>query len=94
MHFQSMANNVEDIIKYLKNNKCMLVVDEAHWIKNVDEGVWSQAALDIAPYCSSRVILTGTPAPNGFVDLTNLFEFIWPKRKYYAIWCWNFRFFI
>lgn len=81
MHFQSLANNQEEIVKYLKNNKCMVVIDEAHWIKNVDEGVWSNAALEIAPYCSSRVILTGTPAPNGFVDLTNLFEFIWPKRN-------------
>ena len=81
MHFQSLANNQEDIVTYLKNNKCMVVIDEAHWIKNTDEGVWANAALEIAPFCSSRVILTGTPAPNGFIDLTNLFEFIWPKRN-------------
>ena len=81
MHFQSLANNQEDIITYLKNNKCMVVIDEAHWIKNTDDGVWANAALEIAPFCSSRVILTGTPAPNGFIDLTNLFEFIWPKRN-------------
>ena len=27
------------------------------------------------------MILTGTPAPNGYRDLYNLFEFIWPNKK-------------
>ena len=27
------------------------------------------------------VILTGTPAPNGYKDLNNLFEFIWPGKN-------------
>ena len=27
-----------------------------------------------------HVILTGTPAPNGYEDLYNLFHFIWPKN--------------
>ena len=27
-----------------------------------------------------RVVLTGTPAPNGYEDLYNLFKFIWPTR--------------
>lgn len=82
MHYQSLANNLEGVIEFLKhNNKSMVVIDEAHWIKSTKDGVWAQAALDIAPFAASRVILTGTPAPNGFEDLTNLFEFIWPKKK-------------
>ena len=82
MHYQSLANNLENVIDFLKlNDKSMVVIDEAHWIKSTNDGVWANSALAIAPYASSRVILTGTPAPNGFEDLTNLFEFIWPKRK-------------
>jgi SNF2 family DNA or RNA helicase len=58
----------------------MVVLDEAHRIKNVEGGVWAQAALSIAKYCSSRVVLTGTPLPNGYEDIYNLFEFIWPGK--------------
>lgn len=82
MHYQSLANNLEGMIEFLKiNKKTMVVIDEAHWIKRVEDGVWAEAALKIAPFSASRVILTGTPAPNGYEDLINLFEFIWPNRK-------------
>jgi SNF2 family DNA or RNA helicase len=58
----------------------MVVLDEAHRIKNIEGGVWAQAALSLAKYCSARVVLTGTPLPNGYEDIYNLFEFIWPGK--------------
>lgn len=58
----------------------MVVLDEAHKIKNTKGGVIAASILEIAPDCSARVVLTGTPAPNGFEDLYNLFHFIWPKK--------------
>src|SRR6202012_3704602 len=39
------------------------------------------AALRLAPLAASRVVLTGTPAPNGYEDLSNLFRFIYPSRQ-------------
>jgi SNF2 family DNA or RNA helicase len=89
--YQSAANDVEGIKDFLKrkSNNVMLVLDEAHRIKNVNGTKWAEAALSIAKYANSRVILTGTPAPNGYLDLWNLFKFIWPDRdiigfpKYY-----------
>ena len=59
----------------------MLVLDEAHKIKNTSGGTWATAALFLASHANSRVVLTGTPAPNGYEDLYNLFEFIWPRRN-------------
>ena len=59
----------------------MVVLDEAHRIKNIEGGQWAQAALAIAKFANARVILTGTPAPNGYEDLLNLFEFIWPDKR-------------
>lgn len=81
--YPGMASQVEDIITYLRNpdNKVMVVLDEAHKIKNTGGGVWANAALEIAKYCRSRVVLTGTPAPNGYQDIYNLYEFIWPERE-------------
>ena len=49
MHYQSLANNVDRVVEFLKlNKKTMVVIDEAHWIKNPNDGVWAQAALKIA----------------------------------------------
>ncbi|WP_458458837.1 DEAD/DEAH box helicase [Pseudobutyrivibrio sp.] len=66
---------------YLRNNKCMLVLDEAHRIKKVGEEARSRYVLDLAKYAKSRVVLTGTPAANSYVDLYNLYHFIWPNMN-------------
>lgn len=66
---------------FLKNNRAMVVLDEAHRIKNVEDGIQSTAALSLAQYAKSRVILTGTPAANSYVDLYNLYKFIWPANN-------------
>lgn len=62
------------------NNKIMLVCDEAHKIKSL-EGSRAACVLELSNYVNSRVILTGTPCPNGPQDLFNLFKFLYPKRN-------------
>jgi len=79
--YQSLAASQKDIIAFLRREKTMVVLDEAHKIKSVEGGQWAAAALSIAQYASSRVILTGTPAPNGYQDLLNLYRFIWPQKR-------------
>lgn len=79
--YASLATLREDVIYFLKHNKIMVVLDEAHRIKNTAGGKSAASVLDIAKYCRSRVVLTGTPAPNGYEDLYNLFKFIWPERN-------------
>jgi len=79
IHFQSLKNLKEDLIYFLKNNKTMLVVDEAHYIKN-STGLWGETIVEIAKEAKSRVALTGTPAPNGYNDIYNLFKFIYPFK--------------
>ena len=69
----------KEIVDFLKSNKVMVVVDEAHRIKNA-EGVWGSSAIEIAKEASSRVVLTGTPVPNGYEDLFNLYRFIYPFK--------------
>src|SRR3546814_2905286 len=58
----------------------MMVLDEAHYIKSAD-GRQANSALRLAPHARGRVILTGTPAPNGYEDLANLFRFLYPTRN-------------
>jgi SNF2 family DNA or RNA helicase len=58
----------------------MLVLDEAHRMKLGAGGAWGSACYALGPYAAHRVILTGTPAPNGRQDLENLFGFVWPGQ--------------
>lgn len=76
-------SNLEDLfLNFLRNSsdKAMIVLDEAHYIKRED-GIWSSSILRLAKEGASRVILTGTPAPNGYEDLSNLFQFIYPEKN-------------
>ena len=76
--YHSLLYHRESIQNFLKNHKVLVVLDEGHKIKSVDpDAKWSAAALEIAPYCEYRVALTGTPLPNGYEDLYNLYKFIW-----------------
>jgi len=80
--YGSLDGKRDILQKFLKSNKnTMVVLDEAHRIKNVDEGVQSKAALSLSPYAKARVVLTGTPAANSYVDLFNLYKFIWPANN-------------
>lgn len=77
--YQSVINLEEEIEYYLQNNQVMVVLDEAHKVKSTSGGIIASVVLNLAKWCCSRVILTGTPAPNGYEDLYNLFHFIWPQ---------------
>lgn len=66
---------------FLRNNRVMVVLDEAHKAKNSSGGIIAQTVLNFAKYCSARVVLTGTPAPNGYEDIYNMFKFIWPTKN-------------
>lgn len=79
--YGSLSSLKRYLAAFLDKSATMLVLDEAHKIKNTAGGTWATAALSLARHANSRVVLTGTPAPNGYEDLYNLFEFIWPQRN-------------
>ena len=80
--YATLASSEDEFRSFLMNSRksTMLVLDEAHYIKRED-GFWSAAALRLAPLACSRIVLTGTPAPNGYEDLGNLFKFIYPTKN-------------
>lgn len=79
--YASLATLEEYLGFFLRNNKVMVVLDEAHKAKNSSGGIIAQTVLNLAKYCSARVVLTGTPAPNGYEDMYNMFKFIWPTKN-------------
>ena len=78
--YASLVSVKDNVAFFLRNHRVMVVLDEAHKIKNTNGGITAQSIMDLASLCRSRVVLTGTPAPNGYEDLYNLFHFIWPKN--------------
>lgn len=49
-------------------------------MKRGQAGAYGAACLSLGPLSAYRLILSGTPAPNGLSDLKSLMEFVWPGR--------------
>lgn len=79
--YASLNSLLNQIDFFLRHNKVMVVLDEAHKAKNTNGGVIAQSVLAISKHATARIVLTGTPAPNGYEDLYNLFKFIWPNKN-------------
>ncbi|MEG3070339.1 MAG: SNF2-related protein [Candidatus Syntrophopropionicum ammoniitolerans] len=47
---------------FLRKHRVMVVLDEAHKIKNTNGGIIAQSILSLAQDSKARVVLTGTPA--------------------------------
>lgn len=80
--FQTLFRDKQEVIAFLQNTKvrAFVVIDEAHYIKQLD-GIWASTVLEIAQFAKKRCVLTGTPIPNGYSDLFNLFDFLWPEKN-------------
>ena len=63
----------------LPSSQVFFVVDEAHYMKQIG-GEWAVALLHIAPLARFRVVLTGTPMSRSYLDVFNLFDFLWPAN--------------
>ena len=53
-----------------------LILDEAHKIKGY-EGKRAKAVLSLAPLAKYKLILTGTPIPNSYLDIFNLLNILY-----------------
>ncbi|MCD1286060.1 DNA helicase [Brevibacterium sp. CCUG 69071] len=78
VNYERLADLVGALARHLRQKPTLLVLDEAHRMKLGASGTWGRACYTLAPYAKGRLILTGTPAPNGPEDLSNLFGFVWP----------------
>jgi SNF2 family DNA or RNA helicase len=80
--FQTLLNDQNETITFLSQQgiDAFLVIDEAHYIKQVG-GNWANAVLNICEYAKYRCVLTGTPMPKSYTDVFNLFDFLWPDGE-------------
>lgn len=78
VNYERLAPSVTALGQWLSARPSMLLLDEAHRMKLGADGTYGAACLALGPHARHRLILTGTPAPNGVRDLENLFGFVWP----------------
>ncbi len=76
--YQMASNDADDLAALLQRSRCLLVLDESHNVKRIDGGRWADSVVELAPFASRRMILSGTPAPNSLLDLWSQFTFLWP----------------
>jgi len=65
--------------RLLRSFKTLLVLDEAHYIKNFAGGARVAMASKLASSSTKRMVLTGTPTPHSLFDLWNQLKFLWPS---------------
>ena len=78
--YGTLIRDVSNIIQLLQKpeNNFMVILDEAHHIKNY-ESASASAALQIGPYASKRMVLTGTMMPRQVEDIWTQLTFLYPK---------------
>lgn len=70
MHFATAYNYETAIINFIEETD-FFIIDEAHYIKNYS-GEWGRSITKIGKKSKYSLLLTGTPAPNGSVDINNM----------------------
>lgn len=78
VNYERLPDARAALLAWLSERPALLVLDEAHRMKRGPGGAWGSTCLALGPHAKRRMILTGTPAPNGARDLENLFAFVWP----------------
>lgn len=58
--YQTASNDAAALIEFLQRHRVMLVLDESHYIKRLSGGLWARTLLELAPFATRRVVLTGT----------------------------------
>lgn len=76
--YATAANDSALLASFLQDTKTMLVLDESHYVKRLNGGVWANTVRDLAPLARRRVALSGTPVPNGILDIWSQMTYLWP----------------
>ncbi|KJK55183.1 DEAD/DEAH box helicase [Saccharothrix sp. ST-888] len=78
VNYERLERSLPTLSGWMRTAPTMIVLDEAHRMKLGARGTYGAACMALGPLARRRLILTGTPAPNGSRDLESLLGFVWP----------------
>ena len=80
INFEKVRELSQEICDFLDSSSCLLIIDEGHRVKNPDASQ-TKAVLNFSKHATFRILLTGTPMPNGYEDLDSLTKIVFPFEK-------------
>ncbi len=80
VNFEKIRSLRKELISFLSLSNCMLVIDEGHKVKNPNASS-TKVVMDLSKYTNYKIILTGTPMPNGYEDLFSLTYIVNPYKQ-------------
>ena len=72
-NYESLDKYASIVKKYVVDDKTMIVLDEVHRIKSTS-GIRANETMDVVKEARYLVSLTGTPIPNNYADIYNMFN--------------------
>jgi len=71
----SITQSAAELRKFLKENRCLMVIDESHKIKT-PSAKQSKSAVNLSAYAEYKRIMTGTSLTKNLLDIYNQFAFL------------------
>lgn len=78
VNYEALPSLEEKLLHIIKSDT-MLVFDEIHKIKGYKK-VRAEVALNISKNARYKYALTGTPIPNGYLDIYNMLNILYPEE--------------
>ncbi|MFJ4877896.1 DEAD/DEAH box helicase [Streptomyces sp. NPDC088745] len=85
VNYERLYRYQTELADWLSAAPALMVLDEAHRMKLGIRGTFGATCMALGPLARHRLILTGTPAPNGAKDLESLLSFVWPGHGRRAV---------
>ncbi|MFE9044277.1 DEAD/DEAH box helicase [Streptomyces sp. NPDC007818] len=85
VNYERLSRQQSQLADWLATAPSLMVLDEAHRMKLGVRGAYGASCMALGPLARHRLILTGTPAPNGAKDLESLLSFVWPGHGRRAV---------
>jgi superfamily II DNA or RNA helicase len=68
-----------NIIKRNISERTLLIIDEVHKVKKY-QGKKASHVLELSKFVKYKIVLTGTPIPNGYLDIYNILMILFPDE--------------
>lgn len=76
INYESLRSVYKEVSTLAKEDT-LLVYDEVHKVKRIN-GQNAKCSLEIAEQSKHTIVMTGTPIPNGYIDIYNMLHLLFP----------------